>query len=81
MKFTKILARLICAALLLCSFAGCSSEGSGEVVTNDDGVEIVDGVVTGEIILELYPDKAPITVQNFVDLANKNFYEVEYVRP
>ena len=29
----------------------------------------------GEIKLELYPDIAPITVQNFVDLASKNFYD------
>ena len=29
----------------------------------------------GSIRLELYPEIAPITVQNFVDLANKNFYD------
>ena len=29
----------------------------------------------GEIKLELYPEYAPITVQNFVDLANKKFYD------
>ena len=29
----------------------------------------------GVMKLELYPDVAPITVQNFVDLANKNFYD------
>lgn len=29
----------------------------------------------GEIKLELYPDLVPITVQNFVDLANKKFYD------
>lgn len=29
----------------------------------------------GEIELELYPDKAPKTVENFVMLANSNFYE------
>lgn len=28
----------------------------------------------GVMKLELYPDIAPITVQNFVDLANKGFY-------
>jgi peptidyl-prolyl cis-trans isomerase B (cyclophilin B) len=27
-----------------------------------------------EIVIELYPDIAPITVKNFIDLANKNFY-------
>ncbi len=29
----------------------------------------------GEIELELYPEKAPITVENFVRLVNGNFYE------
>lgn len=29
----------------------------------------------GVIKLELYPEYAPITVQNFVDLANKKFYD------
>ncbi|MBQ8005420.1 MAG: peptidylprolyl isomerase [Clostridia bacterium] len=29
----------------------------------------------GEIELELYPDKAPITVENFVRLVKSNFYE------
>ena len=35
-------------------------------------IEMVSG---GVIHLELYPDIAPITVQNFVDLASKNFYD------
>jgi len=29
----------------------------------------------GEIRLELYPDKAPATVQNFLDYANSGFYD------
>ncbi len=29
----------------------------------------------GTIRLELYPEIAPITVENFVDLASKNFYD------
>lgn len=28
-----------------------------------------------ELIIELYPDIAPITVKNFVDLTNKGFYD------
>ena len=35
-------------------------------------IEMVSG---GSIRLELYPEIAPITVQNFIDLANKNFYD------
>ena len=29
----------------------------------------------GEIVLELYPDKAPNTVANFIELANSGFYD------
>ena len=29
----------------------------------------------GDIRLELYPDQAPVTVQNFVDYANSGFYD------
>ncbi|MEJ2383417.1 MAG: peptidylprolyl isomerase [Xanthomonadales bacterium] len=29
----------------------------------------------GDIRLELYPDKAPVTVQNFLDYANSGFYD------
>lgn len=30
---------------------------------------------TGEVIIELYPDKAPNTVNNFISLINKKFYD------
>lgn len=73
MKLKRILSMILCVAVLACCFAGCSAEGKTE--TNDDGVEIIDGVVHGEIILELYKDKAPITVKNFCDLANQKFYD------
>ena len=29
----------------------------------------------GEITLELFPSVAPITVKNFLDLANESFYD------
>lgn len=41
--------------------------------------EVVNAVITmesgGEIKLELYPDIAPVTVQNFVDLCGEGFYD------
>ena len=36
---------------------------------------VIEMELGGEIKLELYPELAPITVQNFVDLANKKFYD------
>ena len=35
-------------------------------------IEMMDG---GKIVLELYPDVAPITVANFLNLANDGFYD------
>jgi len=35
-------------------------------------ITMADG---GKMVLELYPDIAPITVQNFVDLVQKKFYD------
>jgi len=34
-------------------------------------IEMMDGA---KIVIELYPDKAPNTVRNFISLANKGFY-------
>ena len=39
--------------------------------TKNITIKMADG---GEIKLELYPDIAPITVENFVKLANEGFY-------
>ncbi len=69
----KLLILILSTLMLMTCFVGCSDD-EGNVVENDDGVKIVDGVVTGEIILELYKDKAPITVKNFCDLAKDGFY-------
>lgn len=37
--------------------------------------DIVISTSMGEIKAELYPDIAPVTVKNFVDLAKKGFYD------
>ena len=59
---------LVLALMLV--LPGCSgSEGSGEnpVVT----VKMADG---GTFKMELYPDKAPNTVNNFISLIENGFY-------
>ncbi len=42
----------------------------GDIVT-----AVIEMESGGEITLELYPDIAPITVENFVNLANEGFYD------
>lgn len=65
MKIKRILSLILCVAVMACVFQGCSDKKDADA----------EGVVSGEITLELYRDKAPITVQNFVDLANAKFYD------
>ena len=40
-----------------------------------DPVKVKMTTTKGDIILELYPDKAPVTVKNFVNYADMNFYD------
>lgn len=38
-------------------------------------IYVQNGEHEGKINLELYPDKAPITVKNFLELVDKNYYD------
>ena len=84
-KFKKLLC-IVCALALIFTFAGC-----GENNSNKDDVSVPDINETkllsglhhaeikvkdiGVIKLELDADTAPITVTNFVNLANAGFYD------
>ncbi len=63
----KLFLLLLCATLL-CGGLAAMSESTLPVAT----IEMVNGDV---IKLELYPDIAPNTVANFVELANAGFYD------
>ena len=69
MKIRKILAAALCAVLAVLCFASCGNKGIGihhaEITVKDMGV----------ISVELDGDTAPISVQNFMDLANEGFYD------
>ena len=68
----KLFAILLCAALALgCAFAETEApreENLNPIAT----IEMEDG---GVIVLELYPEIAPNTVANFVELAGSGFYD------
>ncbi len=67
----KLLVTILSAVLLMGTFVGCDKDVdvSGKVKAK---ITVED---FGEITLELDADTAPITVQNFVDLANDGFYD------
>ena len=83
-----LLLAALCLALLAvpAGFAACSKESVSK--TEAGGSSGTSGGESGETImvqiemenggiikLELYPDKAPITVDNFVSLVNEGFYD------
>ena len=66
-RMKKILALTLAVCLLLCCFAGCGDKKNPTATLTLDGGD--------EIIIYLYPDKAPNTVANFISLANSGFYD------
>ena len=75
----KICLSLMLAALMLAGIVltGCSGneESSGDIGELGETVMVQIEMENGGIIkLELYPDAAPITVENFVKLAKDGFY-------
>ena len=50
----------------------CTNQGGKEMTSNKVKIEMENGK---SIVLELYPDKAPITVENFKKLVSEGFYD------
>ena len=84
-QFVSVLLAMLTLVALF-GFAACSNNASGSPAApgtsglsggeSGDTIMIQIEMQNGGIInLELYPDKAPITVENFVDLVNEKFYD------
>ncbi len=83
----KIIAIILCVALALFAFAACDKTESSTAKPDpnlskptgaySNGTHHAEITIEdyGVIKLELYADIAPITVQNFCDLANDGFYD------
>ncbi|WP_218961364.1 peptidylprolyl isomerase [Desulfobotulus mexicanus] len=65
----KLMISLLCAGLVLAGPVMAESEEKTEKVM----IEIVTSM--GAMTLELYPDKAPETVKNFLSYASEGFYD------
>lgn len=80
----KLLCALLCLVMVAAGFTACSkSEEKNDNTTNADSINSTSGIHHVELVikdygtvkLELNADEAPITVQNFIDLANDGFYD------
>ena len=58
--------RILIAALLIATLAGCKADAPA-------GVRVLMVTSLGDIELELYPDKAPVTVANFLQLVDGGY--------
>lgn len=66
-RLTRFLAVALAGCMLLAALTGCGSKKSPMAT-----LTLTDG---DEILIYLYPDKAPNTVANFISLANSGFYD------
>ena len=64
----KILSLILAAAFFLLCLSSCTKDESSNTV-------IIDVKDYGKITVELYPDVAPITVENFKKLVSEGFYD------
>jgi cyclophilin family peptidyl-prolyl cis-trans isomerase len=69
MKLFKI---LICLGLFLVLIN--AEQRSTTAMTATANPQVIIKTTAGDIILELYPDKAPVTVQNFLTYVDEGFY-------
>ncbi len=67
--------RLVTALLALVALAGCT--GNSETTPDPNAERATAAICTnfGPIVIELYNDLTPITAQNFVDLAQRDYYD------
>lgn len=87
-SITRILACVLSLLCVAAMFSACSNKEvkDDETTTQSNAVVsgehtrvrfdvTVDGSTTGSFTMELYPEYAPITVENFLSLVNSGFYD------
>lgn len=72
----KMLRYLLVTVLCVSFLTGCNSQkGSNEKMNSIKPIATIELEDGNKIVLELYPEMAPNTVNNFITLANSGFYD------
>ena len=75
----KIFSVILIVCLLICGCSKDTTKGTIEKISYEETNEITNYVkletTKGIILVELYPNVAPITVENFQNLVNEKFYD------
>ena len=73
----KIIAFILCAVMLTLSLSltSCANDAPYDRADSETNFVLIDVKGKGQIVVELYPDVAPITVANFKKLVSQNFYD------
>ena len=71
----KIIAIILCAVMLTFSLTSCGSKAPYDKSETETNFVLIDVEDKGQIVVELYPDVAPITVANFKNLVSQGFYD------
>lgn len=77
-KIIKLISLVLVIALSAFCFAGCGDNEDDEVAAKGNEktpYAVISVKDYGDITVELDPENAPITVKNFVDLAESKFYD------
>jgi peptidyl-prolyl cis-trans isomerase A (cyclophilin A)/peptidyl-prolyl cis-trans isomerase B (cyclophilin B) len=75
--FMKQLLKLLVGALFVAALVSCQTQEQAPSVAEpaQQGPQVRITTNFGDIVLELYPDKAPKTVENFLQYVNDGFYD------
>ncbi len=72
----KIISVLLCLAFCLACFAGCGEKPAADESTSANHTKVQVTMEGGDkFVIELYPEYAPKTCENFLKLVNEGYYE------